>query len=74
MLYALVHVIILSIYFDVVIEVQIPTNENLMNIKSISFPTVISTSNSSSVFSNMTTRIQIPSTVIINQIRNEGVK
>ena len=45
-----------------------------MNIENINFPTIIPTSNSSGVFNNMTPRIQIPSAVIINQIRNEGMK
>jgi len=60
--------------FYIVIEVQIPSNDTLMNIEDINFPTVIPTSNSSSVFNNMIPRIQIPSAVIINQIRNEGMK
>ena len=53
----------------VVIEVQIPIEEDLLNKTSIQFPTVTNTSdNGHSVFGNMTPVIIIPTTIILREL------
>ena len=56
-----------------VIEAQIPIEEDLQNISSIQFPTVTNTSTDDSlVFGSMTPMIEIPSTIILRQLE-EGI-
>ena len=56
-----------------VIEAQIPMEEDLINKKSIQFPTVTNTSeNDSLVFDNMTPMIEIPTTIILRELQ-EGL-
>ena len=57
-------------YFNcLVIEAQIPMEEDLINITSIQFPTVTNTSdNDSLVFDNMTPMIEIPTSIILRQL------
>ena len=53
----------------VVIEVQIPMEEELITKASIQFPAVTNTSdNDSLVFSSMTPMIEIPSTIILREL------
>ena len=57
-------------YFNcLVIEAQIPMEEDLINVTSIQFPTVTNTSdNDSLVFDNMTPMIEIPTSIILRQL------
>ena len=57
-------------YFNcLVIEAQIPMEEDLINITSIQFPTVTNTSdNDSLVFDDMTPMIEIPTSIILRQL------
>ena len=61
-------------YFNcLVIEAQIPMEEDLINVTSIQFPTVTNTSdNDSLVFDNMTPMIEIPTSIIIRQLEEGG--
>ena len=53
----------------VVIEVQIPIEEDLLNKTSIQFPTVTNTSdNGYLVFGNMTPMIEIPTMIILREL------
>ena len=57
------------LYTYVVIEVQIPMEEDLMNKTSVQFPTVTDTSdNDSFVFGDMTPMIEIPTTIILRML------
>ena len=52
-----------------VIEAQIPKEEDLINITSIQFPTVTNTSdNDSLVFDNMTPMIEIPTSIVLREL------
>ena len=55
----------------VVIEVQIPTEEDLMNNGSVVFPSIYNIS-SNSTFGEMTPMIRIPNSILIAQIREQG--
>ena len=56
-----------------VIEAQIPMEEDLINKTSIQFPTVTNTSeNDSLVFDNMAPMIEIPTTIILRELQ-EGL-
>ena len=56
-----------------VIEAQIPMEEDLINKTSIQFPTVTNTSeNDSLVFDNMASMIEIPTSIIIRELQ-EGL-
>ena len=53
----------------VVIEVQIPMEDDLLNKASIQFPTVTNISdNDSLVFGDMTPMIKIPTTIILREL------
>ena len=53
----------------VVIGVQIPMEEDLINKTSIQFPTVTNTSdNGNLVFGDMTPMIEIPTTIILREL------
>jgi len=52
----------------VVIEVQIPTEEDLTNSESVDFPSI----SISSMFDKMSPMIQIPTSILINQIKVQG--
>ena len=53
----------------VVIEVQIPMEEDLLNKASIQFPTVTNISdNDSLVFGDITPMIKIPTTIILREL------
>ena len=58
-----------------VIGAQIATQENLKKVNTVEFPPSDSSTNNNNfmMFGNMTPMIQIPSSVIINQIAEEGV-
>ena len=57
------------LYTYVVIEVQIPMEEDLMNKTSVQFPTVTDTSdNNAFVFGDMTPMIEIPTTIILREL------
>jgi len=60
-------------YFNVVIEVQIPTEEDLMNVESVDFPSIFNTT-SNNMFNEMIPMIQIPAPILINKIRDQGCK
>jgi len=60
-------------YFNVVIEVQIPTEEDLMNVESVDFPSIFNAT-SNNMFNEMTPMIQIPASILTNQIRDQGCK
>jgi len=61
-------------YHFVVIGAQIATQENLRNTSTVEFPPPDSSSESIfMMFGNMTPMIQIPSSVIVNQISEKGV-
>jgi len=60
-------------FINVVIEVQIPTEEDLMNVESVDFPSILNTT-SNNVFNEMTPMIQIPAPILTNQIRDQGCK
>ena len=55
----------------VVIEVQILTEEVLMNIDSVVFPSTLNTS-SNDMFDKMAPMIRIPASILINQITEQG--
>ena len=57
--------------FCIVIGAQIATVESLEEMKPIEFPDA-SSEDALMMFGNMTPMIQIPTTVIVNQIANEG--
>jgi len=59
-------------FYIIVIGAQIATQENLENISNVEFPQPDSNINFM-MFGNMTPMIQIPSSVIINQIAEEGM-
>ena len=57
------------LYTYVVIEVQIPMEEDLMNKTSVQFPTVTDISdNDSFIFGDMTPMIEIPTTIILREL------
>jgi len=59
--------------FNVVIEVQTPTEEDLLNVESVDFPSNFNTT-SNNVFNEMTPMIQIPAPILTNQIRDQGCR
>ena len=55
--------------YCLVIEAQIPMEEDLINKTAIQFPTVTDTSdNDSLVFGNMTPMIEIPTTIVLREL------
>ena len=62
----LLHIICLFTYID--IEVQILTEEDLMKLESVDFPSIYN----SSMFDKMTPMIQIPTSILLNQMEVQG--
>ena len=58
--------------FNLVIEAQIPTEEDLMDKGIVRFPSTTDNENAMR-FSNMTPMIQIPADIIIQRIEREGL-
>ncbi|XP_065903420.1 uncharacterized protein [Dysidea avara] len=56
---------------NIVIEVQIPTEEYLKNVESVNFPSVLNTIGNN-MFDKMTPMIQIPNSILLNQITVQG--
>ena len=59
--------LIFTLFHVLAFEVLIPTEDSLMMVENITLPNV-----SLSVFENMTPMFQIPSVVLLNQIKKEG--
>ena len=60
-------------YIFIVIEAQVPTEEDLRRKTSIQFPSVTNMSNDVTlVFGNMTPMIEIPSSIVLRQLE-EGM-
>ena len=55
----------------VVLDIQVPTEEDLFSNETFTFPSVSNTSNII-VFNGTLPMIEIPTAEILNQIRNEG--
>ena len=60
------------VFTNIVIDVQIPTKEDLLQTESVNFPSVSNTPNNSIMLDKMAPGIQIPSSIIINQISEQG--
>ena len=59
-----------NLFTYVDIEVQILTEEDLMKLESVDFPSI----SNSSMFDKMTPMIQIPTPILINQMEVQGYK
>ena len=55
----------------VVLDIQVPTEEELLNTETFNFPSFSNTSDSNT-FNGTIPMIEIPTAEILNQIRNEG--